>query len=566
MRKKEFHLYVPFFGIIIGKYAHKLLLRSIRLPTCRTAIYENEVDFMIFQSRSPQQPAKTSSISSTSSRLDAESTESVEYGAGLRRGSALSAGHIMQLQRTVGNQAVQRMLSGIAAQGSSQRSKTIQRDGEAAAAVPPRAAAPKLGADLRSKGEYYTIYKWLKSEAERAGKTALFGYFDSLDPGQKMTAIRMMANNARHPDLDKVKDTMITGLFRKSFDWNRFSEISREANQVDTANYNADKARDYASYTAIGTSTAAGGAGGSAKLSAELGARGAVPVAANAAPVAAGLSGAASLSQMYNATQNYDSSLSAADKAQLVVGEGGGGAADFARFAAATSDGPTAVASGAATMAAGVGAVVGGAAYLVSGVAGYREGRKNAAKLEGLERGFGERDGDARAEQLGHAAHLGASTQHLNKNKSAATAAKGALMIAGGAMMLAAAASPIGPLLITAAAILGGIAAVVKFYKKSKRKEAFVDRVLGTEAEAAKPENAGLGKEKVRQRMMEARGFNSVDQCFNQIVTDLAGMLFDGGVKGEDAECRQVLEAMGLKIDKKQQKPSKELIAKKLSS
>ncbi|GAA3413421.1 hypothetical protein ACFFNY_01930 [Paenibacillus hodogayensis] len=541
---------------------------------------------MDFQSRSAHQPKKTGpSPTPASPQYEAESIGTVEYGGGLSRGSMMSAGHIMQLQRTVGNQAVQRMLSGVAGQGRAQRapdrtsdgaqaadgpasarSNVIQREGEAAAPVPPSAAAPRTDGNLRSMGEYYTIYKWLKSEAEKAGKTALFGYFDSLDPGQKMTAIRAMAGNARHPDLDKVKDTMITGFFRKSFDWNRFSEVSREANQTDTVNYNADQARDYASYTAIGTSSAAGGTGGSAKISAELGARSAVPVAANAAPVAAGLSGAASLSQMYNATQNYDSSLSAADKAQLVVGEGGGGAADFARFAATASDGPTTVASGAATMAAGVGAVVGGAAYLVSGVAGYREGRKNAAKLEGLESGFGERADDAHATQLGHAAHLGASTQHLNKNKSAATAAKGALMIVGGAMLLAAAASPIGPLLITAAAILGGIAAIIKFYKKSKRKEAFVDRVLDTETEAAKPENAGLGKEKVRQRMMEARGFNSLDQCYSQIVTDLAGMLFDGGVKGEDEECKQVLEAMGLKIDKKQQKPSKELIAKKLNN
>lgn len=525
---------------------------------------------MEFKSHSPRQTSKTGpSPAPSSATHEAESFGAAEYGAGSRRDSVFSTGHIMQLQRTVGNQAVQRMLSGMTApQGRAPRvqaagADVIRRNPEAAAAA-PIAAAPKLGGDLRSMGEYYTIYKWLKAQAEKAGKTALFGFFDSLDPGQKMAAIRSMAGNARSPDLDKVKETMITGFFSKSFDWNRFSELSREAKQSDTTNYNADQARDYASYSAIGTSSAAGGTSGSAKISSELGARGALPVATNAAPVAAGLSGAASISQMYNATQNYDSSLSTADKAQLVVGEGGGGAADFARFAAAAADGPREIASGAATMAAGVGAVVGGAAYLVSGVAGYREGRKNAAKLEGLESGFGERAGDARAEQLGHAAHLGASTQHLNKNKSAATAAKGAMMIAGGAVLLAAAASPIGPLLITAAAILGGIAAIIKFYKKSKRKEAFVDRVLGTEAEAAKPENAGLGKEKVRQRLMEVRGFNSVDQCYSQIVTDLAGMLFDGGVKGEDEECKQVLEAMGLKIDKKKQKPSKELIAKKL--
>ncbi|TNJ67020.1 hypothetical protein FE784_07420 [Paenibacillus hemerocallicola] len=543
---------------------------------------------MVFHSQSPNHhPKSASPVSSSHSQHEVESTGSAELGEGVSRGLPLSAGHIMQLQRTIGNQAVQRMLSGITAQSAEQRandrkinrmqaagqqsvgsttahSAVIRRAGEAAAAVPQSAAAPRTPGDLRNKGEYHTIYKWLKSEAERSGKTALFGYFDSLDPGQKMTAIRLMADNARYPDLSKVKETMITGFIRKSFDWNRFSEVSREANKTDTANYNADQARDYASYAAIGTSSAAGGTGGSAKISTELGARGALPVSTNVAPVAAGLSGLASVSQMYNASQNYDSSLSTADKAQLVVGEGGGGAADFARFAAGAADGPRAVASGAATAAAGVGAIVGGAAYMVGGVVGYREGRKNAAKLEQLERGFNEKAGDERAEKLGHAANLGASTQHMNKNKSAATAAKGALMVVGGAVMLAAAASPIGPMLIAAAAILGGIAAIIKFYKKSKRKEAFVDKVLGTEQETAKPENAGLGKEKVRQKLMESRGFNSVDQCYAQIVTDLAGMLFDGGVKGEDEECKQIVEAMGLKIDKKKQKPSKEMIAKKL--
>lgn len=534
---------------------------------------------MSFHSHSPNQSKSTAS--SSHSQHEASPTATSEYGTGSTRGLPMSAAYIMQLQRTVGNQAVQRMMSGITAQRTEQRTNSRTNVKKQAVEQPSLGsstslsdivqrnvqqgvAAPKTDGQLRNMGEYYSIYKWLKSVAEKAGKTALFGYFDNLDPGQKITAIRIMANNDKSPDLGKVQDAMITGFIRKSFNWDRFSEAAREANQADTANYNADQSRDYASYAAIGASSAGGGTSGSAKISAELGARGAAPVAVNGAPVAAGLSGLAAVSQMYNATQNYDSSLSTAEKAQLIVGEGGGGAADFARFTAGVADGPRAVASGAATAAAGIGAIAGGAAYMVGGIAGYREGRKNAAKLEQLEQGFNEKAGDERSERLGNAAHLGASTQHMNKNKSAATAAKGALMVAGGAMMLAAAASPIGPMLIAAAAILGGIAAVIKFYKKSKRKEAFVDKVLGTEKESEKPENTGLSKEKVRQRLMESRGFNSVDQCYNQIVTDLAGMLFDGGVKGDDEECKQVVEAMGLKIDKKKQKPSKEMIAKKL--
>lgn len=524
----------------------------------------------------------------------------------------LSAQNILHMQRVVGNQAVQRMFasshrtdkpviqrageadaaSASAATGAPVPATQAPAQLEAAPAAPESAAlsgapaavgpaqgpaavpapAPKRGPspkDLSNFQNYHVVYKWLKARAEHEKKSALFGFFDDLSAGEKVFAIKKMCNNERSPTIEKVKDTMLTGVFTKTLDWDRFSEISREAKEKNIRNYNADEARDYASYTAIGTSAAAGGVSGGATVSNGLGAGGALGVANAAAPVAGVLSGVSAVSQMYNATQNYDSSLSTVGKGQQVGTEGAGGAADLARFTAGTVSGVEKLGgmavNGAATVAAGAAGIIGGAAYLAGGVAGYVESGRNQQKLGALETQFNARAGaDERQRQLGLAANLGGSTQAMNKSKSATTAAKGALMIAGGAMLIAAAASPVGPILLAAAAIVGGIGALIKFYKKSKRKEAFVDKAFNIEQETAKPENAGLGKDKVRQNVLEAHGFNNVDQCYAQIVTDLATMLYEGGVTGQDEECVAVIEGLGLKVDKAKKKPGKDLIAKKL--
>ncbi|TDF97954.1 hypothetical protein [Paenibacillus piri] len=522
------------------------------------------------------------------------------------RPMALSNENVLYMHRVIGNQAVQRMLS-----PSHRADKSaIQRAPVAVAAPPlttdaseaapavvsgdvelgsggpalagPAAAGPAAPAasaeakarpespkDLSNFSNYHVVYKWLKARAETEKKSGLFGYFDDLSAGEKMFAIKAMCNNERSPSIEKVRDTMLTGVFTKTLDWDRFSEISREAKAKNIKNYNADGTRDYASYTAIGTSAAAGGVSGSATISSGLGAGGALGVANSVAPAAGALSGVASISQIYNASQNYDSSLSAVEKAQLAGTEASGGAADLTRFSAGTVNSARTLggmaASGAATIAAGTAGVIGGAAYLAGGVAGYIESGKNQRNLNNLENKFNSKsETDQHQRDLSLAAHLGGSTQAMNKSKSATTAAKGALMIAGGAVLLAAAASPAGPILLAAAAIIGGIGALVKFYKKSKRKEAFVDKALNLDKEMAKPEHAGLKKEQVRQQLLEAQGFNNVDQCYAQLVTDLASMLYEGGVLGQDEECQSVIEGLGLKVDKAKKKPGKDLIAKKL--
>lgn len=413
------------------------------------------------------------------------------------------------------------------------------------------------------------MYDWFKEKAADDKKTALFGYFDALTPEQKIAAIDIMSGGGKSSNtLVNVKKKMISGIIFKSFDWDKFSAACREAKKIDTTNYNADTDRDYASYAAIGASSSVGGVSGSATISQALGAAGAKGTALGAAPVAGVLGGAAAISQVYNATQNYDESLSTTGKTQQVVGEGLGGAADLARVSAGTVNSVRLLggmaANGAATAAAGAAGIVGGAAYMVSGAAGYLEGRRNARQLGEVEGRLAAGEQNELTKQQLLAAGLGRSTQEMNKSKSGMTALKGAAMVAGGALMIAAAASPAGPILIALGAILGGVAAIAKFYKKYKRKEAFVDKALKVDEAAALPENKGIERSKIRQALLEKNGFNNVGQCYSQLVTDLAGMLYDSGVKGDDKESMQIIENIGLKIDKTKQKPNKELIAKKL--
>ncbi|MCR2805998.1 hypothetical protein [Paenibacillus soyae] len=497
--------------------------------------------------------------------------------------SKINQGHmtpaaIMQLQRTAGNQAVVQLFrersgavsgSGPPAQPHVVRPGNLFQNASAGAASAEAViATPSIPADLKGKGGYADVYGWLKEQANASKKSGLFGFFDVLSPEQKMSAIRSMAGGARSISVEAVKKIMMTGLISKSVDWDKFSVICRQAKMIDTNNYNADQDRDYASYAAIGTSGAAGGVSGSATISKTLGAGGATGTALVAAPIAGGLSGVAAVSQIYNATQNYDGAMSAAGKAQIVAGEGASGAADLARFSAGTVNGVREVSgmalNGAATVAAGAGAIVGGAAYMVGGAAGYIESGRNAKKLGQLEEELTEKEGDETSDKKLLAANLGRSTQEMNKSKSGMTAVKGAMMIAGGAMLIAAAASPAGPILIALAAILGGVAAVVKFYKKYKRKEMFVDKALKVEEAAALPENQGIEKSQLRQALLEKHGFNSVGQCYAQLVTDLASMLYESGVAGEDKESIQIIEGIGLRIDKEKKAPSKEMIAKKL--
>jgi hypothetical protein len=444
---------------------------------------------------------------------------------------------ILQLQRTAGNRAVQAVLQ--RAEGESEGS---------------------------------AIASWLKAEAAKDKKDALYGYFDALGPMSKKIAINLFAGGSGPPTLAKAKKH-ITGLLGRSIDWDKFSTIVRAVSSKNTKDYNADKDRDYATYASIGAAASVGASSAAATAVGEtqgmLGAanEGAAGAVLDLGPASAGLSGITSGMQIYNAVQNHDESLDTHDKAQNIAAEGGGGVADLARFSATgvvnTQKFMGAAVSTAATAAAGAAAVAGGAAYMAGGIAGAYKHNQRKNNLDKLEK-----DSAGKDEELNLAAGIGASTQKINRNKSAVTAVKGAAMVIGGGLLLASAATPVGWLLLGVAGAIGGVAALYKFYKKRTRKEEIVDRFLKVDETVAQQQaadpNAKVDKAKVRNELLQKNGFNSVGQCYSQIIADLAHTIYKKGVLDSDEQYMTLLKNIGLKPDSAKRTPKPELIAKKL--
>ncbi|MBD2868161.1 hypothetical protein [Paenibacillus arenilitoris] len=448
---------------------------------------------------------------------------------------------LLQLQRSAGNRAAQSVLQ-------------------------------MAGGEAKSEVGSQAITSWLKSEAAKDKKTDLFAFFEGLSPMTQKIAVNLFAGGSGAPSLAKAKKNM-TGLLGFSVDWDKFSTIVRTLQGKDTKNYNEDTERDYVTYAATGAAASVGASSAAATSVSEaqslFGAsnEGALGAVTDLGPASAALSGITSGMQIYNAAQNHDAALGTHDKAQNIVAEGGGGVADLARFGATgvvnTQKFLGAATSTAATAAAGAAGVAGGAAYMVSGIAGAYTHNKRMGNLTEIEKNAAGKD-----EQLGLAAGIGASTQRLNRNKSAATAVKGAAMIVGGGLLLASAATPVGWLLLGAAGAIGGVAAVYKFYKKRARKEEVVDRFLRVddklaEMQAADPQ-AKPDRAKVRATLLQKRGFNSVAQCYSQIITDLAHTIHKKGVIGSEPEYVSLIRNIGLTADAAKGTPKVELIAKKL--
>lgn len=458
------------------------------------------------------------------------------------RSPAASPANVLQLQRTAGNRAAQASIKQLAG-----------------------GAAPAAGGSQ-------AIISWLKAEASKDKKPDLFSFFDKLSPMEQKIAVNLFAGGGGPPSLSKAKKH-ITGFTGRSVDWDKFSTIVRTVKGKNTKDYNADTDRDYTTYAttgaaaSIGASSAAAAGVGEAQGLAEASNTGAVGAVTDLGPASAMLSGVTAGMQIYNATQNHDEALSTHDKYQNIGAEGGGGAADLARFGATsvvnTQKFLGSAVSTAATAAAGAAGVVGGAAYLIGGAAGTYTHTKQRNNLKKLEKETAGKD-----ESLNLAANIGASTQEINRKKSAATAVKGAAMIVGGGLLLASAATPVGWLLLGVAGAIGGIAAIYKFYKKRTRKEEITDRFLGVdkkvaELQAADPQ-AKPDKAVIRNTLLQQNGFNSVGQCYSQIIADLAHTVFKKGILESDPEYVTLIKNIGLTPDPKKKTPKAELIAKKL--
>ncbi|CAG7638893.1 hypothetical protein PAESOLCIP111_03988 [Paenibacillus solanacearum] len=423
------------------------------------------------------------------------------------------------------------------------------------------ASETQLTRSLRNLG-YGEIYQWLVYKANRQGKAPLLGFFDGLTVLQQIEAIKKMAGTTGKPSLDVFTDKMSTRnnmLFKKTVDWDKFSVACREAKKLRTDDVTADTAGDYAGYAATGGSVALSAGDKLANM-----AVGAGDVTKGLAQTGAGLSALGAAVQAYQAYDQHSSSLSAFDAVHNIGTEGVAGMADLTRYTAqAASPGSAvgeAVASGAATAVAGAAAIIGGAVYLAGGVAGYRMHDKREKNLSLLQTEADVKDDP----MLSRAASIGGETQALNRTKSAATAAKGAAMIVGGALLLAG--GPVGWIMIGVAGAISGAAAIYKFLKNRQRREEVVDRYIDLKGHMIASDFKDKDKRSAsREKLLGEHGFNSISQCYTQIIAELAFGIYEKAVKGDDPEYRTLLENIGLVVNRKKGEPKPELIAKKLS-
>ncbi|WP_209810325.1 hypothetical protein [Ammoniphilus resinae] len=422
---------------------------------------------------------------------------------------------------------------------------------------------------LRSYENYSKILDWLEAKAEKQEKKNLLQYFYRLSVKQQKAAIIKMAGSNK-PSVDQFSGKMSTrnmsDLFKKTVDWEKFSAVCREVQQLKIDDDSGDGAQDYARYGIAGGSVGLGSARGAANIADLAGDSGGAVAATRMAPFGAALGALGSGMQIYEAYEKQSSSLSTYDSMQNIGTGALGGLADMTRSSAQTAETARtmagAVANSAATTVAGAAAVVGGAAYLAGGLYGVKKHHERTKNLRNLENQADLKDDPT----LSQAASLGKKTQAFNRTTSGATAAKGAAMIVGGALILAGV-GPAGWILLGAAGLIVGAAAIYKFFKKRARKEEVVDRYLNLddhmEMQGLEPEDTNA-RNQTRNDLLQLKGFNSVAQCYKHIIKELSHAIYEKGVKGDDPDYRTLLENIGLVVDEKKKEPNPELIEKKL--
>jgi hypothetical protein len=220
-----------------------------------------------------------------------------------------------------------------------------------------------------------------------------------------------------------------------------------------------------------------------------------------------------------------------------------------------------AVSLGAQTATGGL-AVATGGVDILRGAYGYYKASSNIERLSRLERDRTLQGATRNAVQQA------AFTQAGRKTSSAGTVLKGALSVAGGALFLASTATPIGWVLLTAGALIGGIFALKKWWDKRKRKKAIAIRELGVEEERAQWEEdvaavkkehywwsatgrakrAALGLDPL-ERELKANNFKDVGHFYAHYINRMANTLYDTAIADRRSlmlqASRQIAEARG---------------------
>jgi hypothetical protein len=284
----------------------------------------------------------------------------------------------------------------------------------------------------------------------------------------------------------------------------------------------------------------------------------------------AGASGLGALASLVDASKSYKESRDTANTtAQRGLGLAAGvGATLSSAQQAATSayhignlTQNQAVSLGAQTATGGL-AVATGGIDILRGAYGYYKASSNIERLNRLER-------DRRLQgATRNAVQQAAFTQAGRKTSSAGTVLKGALSVAGGALFLASTATPIGWVLLTAGALIGGIFALKKWWDKRKRKKAIAIRELGVEEERAQWEEdvaavkkehywwsatgrakrAALGLDPL-ERELKANNFKDVGHFYAHYINRMANTLYDTAIADRGSlmlqASRQIAEARG---------------------
>ncbi|TBL80785.1 hypothetical protein [Paenibacillus thalictri] len=416
--------------------------------------------------------------------------------------------------------------------------------------------APQSAAAIDVSGllvPYKDIVLWLNYKANKQGKAGLMQFFETLSLPQKQVAIQKMAGTDK-PDFKAFTEKISTrSRLKKRVDWDVFSTAAREAKGMKMDNYNKDTNIDYTGYGITGTGATVSAAGAGSTVAKLAGDSGGAASALVLAPFSSGLSALGAAVSVGNAVNNYDSSMSTFDKAHTVGVGVGAGLADIAQSTSQTVETARAAlghtAASAATAAAGGAAIATGAINLIGGTATAIKSQQRKNALQNMNT-----QGDAVLER---AADVGVRTQEINRNVGVGTAVKGAALLTGGILLLTAS-GPIGWILLGAAGAIAGAVAIYKFYKKRARKHEVVDRYLKLDKV---PEGE---KEKQRDGKLQQNGFNSVDQCYVHIITELANIIYEKGVVGDEENYMDLIQHIGLKREKGKS-PTPSMIAKKLN-
>ncbi len=118
----------------------------------------------------------------------------------------------------------------------------------------------------------------------------------------------------------------------------------------------------------------------------------------------------------------------------------------------------------------------------------------------------------------------------------------------------------IGWLLLGAATGIDGAEAIGRFVKQRADRAAVVDRFLQLPDSADRKANAGQ-----RVKLLRKMGFANADQCYAQLMRELAAIVFEQGVQGADPGYRKLLDAMGLPYAN-DQSPTLDRVAEKLAA